>query len=63
MGSGGVRLQRGLKSGKRTERRQPYWLLLIRIAGEYQVAVHGCLLLVRQRLAINFYYANNFQNN
>jgi hypothetical protein len=60
MGSGGVGFQRGLKSGKRTERRQPFWLHLIRIAGEYQVAVHGFLLLVRQRLDINFNCANYF---
>ncbi len=44
MGSGGVRFQRGLKSGKRTEQRQPFWLRLIRITGECQVAVHGRLL-------------------
>jgi hypothetical protein len=29
MGPGGVKLQQVLKSGKRTEREQPFWLPLI----------------------------------
>ena len=60
MGPGGVKFQQGLKLGKRTEREQPFWLPLIRITCEGYVAVHGCLLLVRQRLRINFNCANYF---
>jgi hypothetical protein len=59
VGSGGVKFQQGPKSGKRTEREQPFWLHLIRITCE-EVAVHGCLLLLRQRLGINFNCANYF---
>ena len=61
MGSGGVKFQQGLKSGKRTEREQLFQLLLIRITCEGYVAVHGCLLLVRQRLGINFNYATKIE--